>query len=83
MTDIAQTDGRGLVTLKMSTDKAQEAVDKLNHISELIVALLATMPPEAPDARKLLKDADTQVRRAKFEIVDVHNSHFLDTLYRS
>lgn len=72
-----------VTAMKIPTDKAQEVVDKLNHISELIVALLATMPPEAPDVHKLLKDADTQVRMAKFEIVDVHNSHFLDTLYRS
>lgn len=69
--------------MKIPTDKAQQVVDKLNHISEMIVALLATIPPEAPEARKLLKDADTQVRMAKFEIVDVHNSHFLDMLYRS
>ncbi|WP_349963498.1 hypothetical protein [Rhizobium sp. ZPR3] len=72
-----------VTAMKIPTDKAQDAVDKLNHISEMIVALLATFPPEAPAARELLKEADTQVRRAKFEIVDVHNAHFLAMLYRS
>jgi len=63
--------------MTVRTEDAQQAIEKIDHIANLIGELLRSLPEEAPAARDLVKDAETRIRHAKYEIAEVHNSQFL------